>query len=426
MGLIGRLWGERGQALVLAALCMPLLLGFMGFALDVGMLSIDKRKLQAAADSAAMAGAAELNYGDYASAAEAAAVLNGFTNGSNGITVSVNPSGTTVPSPLYGAYKGQSGYLEVIVSQSEPTYFMKIFHWNSMTVAARAVAALGSTQNCIYALASSGTSITLNNNAQLTAPGCGIVVNSSSSSAISVSGSANVTAGSVSVVGGSYTDNSGSKISPAAMTGITAVNDPLGFLEPPSYSASDCGSDPLTHYGNGGSSYIVGPGAAYSTTQNSNTVCYSSLSLGVNNDTVTLNPGVYVITGALTFASGKTLGGDGVTFYLCGNASVNIGNGAMLNFTAPTSGSYNGVLFYQDRADTQPASIQGGANSTLTGILYFPSAALTIGNGSCTMASISAPIVANTITMVGGSTLQDNSYSNVNSSSLLSSPKLVE
>jgi hypothetical protein len=105
---------------------------------------------------------------------------------------------------------------------------------------------------------------------------------------------------------------------------------------------------------------------------------------------------------------------------------VNIGNGAMLNFTAPTSGSYNGVLFYQDRADTQPASIQGGANSTLTGILYFPSAALTIGNGSCTMASISAPIVANTITMVGGSTLQDNSYSNVNSSSLLSSPKLVE
>jgi len=112
------------------------------------------------------------------------------------------------------------------------------------------------------------------------------------------------------------------------------VSDPLAYLTAPPYTASSCTADPLTHYGNGGSSYSVGPGSAYSTTQAGNTVCYTSLSLGMNSDTVTVNPGIYVITGALSFASATTLGGNGVTFYLVGNGSVTIANGATLNLSA--------------------------------------------------------------------------------------------
>ncbi len=419
-----RLRDESGQTIVLAALCMTILLGMVGLAVDAGFLFNAKRRIQIAADSAALAGAAEMNFGDSVAAARTAATLNGFTNGVNGVTVQVNPSGTSSPSPLYGAYKNQSGYLEVIVTAPTPTVFMRVMNLTSFSVTARAVGALGGSSACIYVLSTSGTSFSLSNNAQLTASTCGILIDSSGAPGISVSGSANVTAASVGVVGTAYTDNSGSTITPSAIAGITPFSDPLAFLTPPSYSAASCTADPLSHYNNGGSSYAVGPGSTYSNTQSGNLVCYNSLSIGINNDTVTLNSGIYVITGALTFASGLAQGGQGVTFYLTGTGSLSIANNANPTLKAPTSGSYNGILFYQDRSDTQAASIQGGACSTMEGILYFPNAALSIGNGTST--TIAAPMVAKTITIVGGSRLQDNSYSSLNPNSPLSSARLVE
>lgn len=413
---------DQGQTLILAALCITVLMGMLGIVTDVGMLFIAKRNLQIAADIAALTGAAELNYGDFTTAAQAAAAQNGFTNGSNGVTVAVNPSGTTTPSPLYGPYAGQAGYLEVIITQTKPTYFMKILHWSSVPVSAHAVGTLGSNPNCIYLLGTSGTTLPMSNAGKLNAPSCGLLNNSGSSSAISVVGGASLAVSTIGVVG-NVTSNNGGTITPTAVSGIVPFSDPLAYLSAPSYNSASCGSDPLTHYGNGGSSYTVGPGSTYSTTQNGNTVCYTSLSLGVNGDTVTLNPGIYVISGALSFASGNILGGDGVTFYLTGSGSLSIANGASLNLSAPTSGCYDGILFYQDRSNTTAASIQGGATSVLKGILYFPAAALSIGNG--TNSSFYTPIIANSLTIVGGSAVTDNDYATVNSSSPLTSARLV-
>jgi len=113
-----------------------------------------------------------------------------------------------------------------------------------------------------------------------------------------------------------------------------------------------------------------------------------------------------------------------VTFYLVGSGSVNLAQGTTFNFTAPTSGTYNGILFYQDRADTQAATIEGGANSTMKGILYFPNAALTLGNGSSV--TFYTPIIAATLTMYGGADFTDDDYSTLNSASPLTSPRLVE
>jgi hypothetical protein len=60
---------------------------------------------------------------------------------------------------------------------------------------------------------------------------------------------------------------------------------------------------------------------------------------------VNLNPGVYVISnGELHFESGannaSNTGGNGVFFYLVGTASLVIDNGANVNLTAPSSGTY--------------------------------------------------------------------------------------
>src|SRR6478752_5405869 len=85
-----RMRDESGQALILVALCLTCILGFVGFATDVGVLLHAKRNLQIAADAAAIAGANEINIDatQVVAAAKAASAQNGFTNGVNGTTVS--------------------------------------------------------------------------------------------------------------------------------------------------------------------------------------------------------------------------------------------------------------------------------------------------------------------------------------------------
>ena len=54
---------ESGQMLVLTALSMTALLGFLALSTDVGMLFHTRRNLQIAADAAATAGALNISYG---------------------------------------------------------------------------------------------------------------------------------------------------------------------------------------------------------------------------------------------------------------------------------------------------------------------------------------------------------------------------
>ena len=63
---------ERGQTILLVALSLPLLLGFIGMATDVGALFKDKRTMQTAADAGAIAGALHISDGTSIAAAKAA------------------------------------------------------------------------------------------------------------------------------------------------------------------------------------------------------------------------------------------------------------------------------------------------------------------------------------------------------------------
>lgn len=54
---------EGGQVLVLAALMMTVLMGIAALAVDVGMVTVTKSKLQNDADAAALAGAMEISSG---------------------------------------------------------------------------------------------------------------------------------------------------------------------------------------------------------------------------------------------------------------------------------------------------------------------------------------------------------------------------
>src|ERR1019366_7157519 len=109
---------EAGQALIAAVVALGVvLMGFAGLGIDMGYLRYEKRLQQTAADSAAIAGAAELLYGSagVTNAAKHDSAANGSTDGTNNVTVTVhNP-------PTSGPHNAAAGYVEVLVAQVHPT-----------------------------------------------------------------------------------------------------------------------------------------------------------------------------------------------------------------------------------------------------------------------------------------------------------------
>ena len=111
-----------------------------------------RRRMQTAADAAAVAGATALRDGEsYTNAADDVASFNGFTNSQNNVTVTV--SEPTLPSP----YPSGVTYVEVDISQTVPTYFLRVLGYKSMKVGARAVSGAVAGPACIYALDPSGS-----------------------------------------------------------------------------------------------------------------------------------------------------------------------------------------------------------------------------------------------------------------------------
>lgn len=396
------LLAEDGQTVILAVFCMSVLLGFLALAVDVGLLFHARRVAQTAADSGAIAGAEEINYGDVTEAAQADAARNGVSNGVQGASVTVNHP------PASGPYAGNTAYVEVITSQPQPTYFMNVFGRSSVNVVGRAVATPTPVQNCIYTLNPTGTDMGLSGGADVQMPGCGIIDNSGSTTALQVTGNSTLTASTIGIVGG-YSISNGSVINPNPSIAVSPTSDPLALLQPPAFSTSSCLPNP--NYG-GGVTYTVGSGG---------TMCFSGLSVA-GGSTLTFNPGIYVINGTFSVSGGAALSGSGVTFYLPQGGSVSISGGGILNLKAPTSGPFNGILFYEDRSDTQSGLISGGANSTLQGIIYFPNAGLTLSGG--TDSQTYASIIAGSLSFSGGTVLEN--YSIVNPATPLTAPRLVE
>jgi uncharacterized membrane protein len=142
---------ESGQTLVLTALAMTIMLGFLALALDVGILFKTRRNMQTVADAAATAGALNSYYykNDAAkaiAAGQAASKANFFVDGVGGVSVTINAP------PLSGPNKS-SGFVEAIIRKPVPTLFMGLFGRKSVTVETRAVAgAPGWSDNCNFVM----------------------------------------------------------------------------------------------------------------------------------------------------------------------------------------------------------------------------------------------------------------------------------
>lgn len=402
---------DEGQALVLTALALVVLLLMAGLGVDVGYLRYQKQQMQKAADAGALAGATALAYnGNWNAAAVADVNANGFTTTktdgtTNGVTITVNSPPKTAGDP----FQNQSGYVEVIVSQPQPTFFMRVSNVYAVPVSARSVAsAVAPGSPCILVLAPSGSdTFDARGNIGINSS-CAIYVNSSDSLALDKKGgSGTIKANYIGIVGGCQ-GSGGSGCTPPAVvsdlssgqlpvTGIAPFTDPLSSVPTPTRDPICIKNQPVKG------------------TYNPGTYC-TGISIS-GSGSYTFAPGLYTLVGGLSVNGSPTLTSTGgVTFYLTGTppgysdySGVTMNGSATVTFSAPTTGPQAGILFFQDRSvPTTGAGSTFGGNSAqvYTGALYFPTTQITY-KGTPSLDSMSTIMVGWTLEFRGDATLNN-------------------
>jgi len=157
-----------------------------------------------------------------------------------------------------------------------------------------------------------------------------------------------------------------------------------------------------------------GGGSAINVGWNANPVVlspgnYSSITVSdyqsfANSATVTFQPGTYYVNGPISL-SGTSIAGSGVTFVTSSTVTVN--GGTVVNLSAPLANATSGIpgmLFVGNSTTPSNNFVTGGSSVSLTGVIYFPNAALTINGGVKANSSNCLELIANTITLTGGST----------------------
>jgi len=430
---------RSGQMLIFVTLSLSVLIAMIGLAVDLGYSYYIKTLTQVAADSAAQAAAVFAKNNGYACGTgitcgtayncasppttpavtpfEAGclyAKANGFVN-TGSQTVSFIANNTATPNESTNT---PSIWIQANVAQTVGHWFLYGSGFHSGSVASQAIAGISTTPApaCLYILSPTAAgALTIAGGSGIVTSGCGVYVNSNSSTAINLNNDGDLTAtgGGVIDVVGRVSIASGSTMTPTATT-FAGAADPLANLAVPTVSST------CDH---------TGYSLAYGTATISPGVYCGGITAG-GGGTLTMSSGLYIMNGGgFNNGNGATINGTGVTIYLTGQhgytaAGMQLEGGSTTNLTAPSSGSYMGILFYQDRSATYATANDLGNGSTLnaTGTLYFKTTALTLEGGT---SSSKWAIVANTLSVTNGSTYQQDTtgtYTGLASTS----PRLIQ
>jgi hypothetical protein len=397
----------RGQAALFATMSLVVSLGAVGLVVDTGWAYWRKQAARAAAESAStaavMAAVAATTSVGYtcgltvscvdptacpaAPTAPPSTVLqsgclyaqaNGFVNtGNQTVTYRSGTTGSPVPgvSPAY--------WISFTVTENNRQLFSSVLGktWGQIQARSTSGIFLDPQGACIYALDP-------HDNASFSTVGtadvhssCGVYVDSDDPSAITVSGGGVVNASVVKVVGG-YNTNGGGILTPVPATGQAVTPDPFAALPAP-VVPNRCDSNGI----NGTATPT--PNA----TDHMYVICGDIRLTG--NATQTFAPGIYIVkNGGITWNNGHVRG-TGVTFYMTADTpnqytAVSIAGNEDVQLSAPSSGTYRGVLFFQDRnlpTSAAGSNFLGGSTQILNGSLYFPTTLITYTGGNNTTAS---------------------------------------
>jgi len=403
---------EAGAVLPLLVI-LPVLAGMLALGMETGKLYTIQRQMQNAADSAALAGSKDLIAGlsgSITTDAQYEAQRAGFTNGLNGVAVNVS---TSVTAPA-----GQTAYTNAVqVSITKPMSFSfagvlnaalsssSTFNMRATSVAAQSTysstttttqtvtTTTSSADGCFLALVpNADNGITLSSFNNLTTD-CllmsdGTATGTGSSASVNLNNFNNATLKSI-WTRGSYSVASYNHVTltNAALQNQTSFAvDPYASLGTPSPGACT-----YTNYQEpSGSDLTLSPGTycgGLSVTSKSNVYFTAGTYYIANGD--------LVISSDNNVSCSNCTNGAGVTFVLTqttGNASniggVSISSENNVTLSAPSSGTYKGVLFYQDRnvangarnATSKIFTLSSLNNATLYGAIYFPKNAINISS----------------------------------------------
>lgn len=399
----------QGSIVVLFALLMVLIIGFIGLGVEVNAWYRQKSDLQKAADSAAIAAANALNSsacGQTISNSQQACLqtvikasisANGFGPRAGGQTLY---GGVGIQNP----YLGRNDQVQVCVSLTESRLFSAISEGNgTITINTCAAAQLGSSNPYALALYSrssspldspngfafaiNGTTVNLNDAASWEA--------SEGSAAYFMAGTlksaANFGAGSV----------SGCCVTPSLQS-THAVTDPYASIVPPPKPAPAPG---------------VANGVTVPSTPNANGTYagQGSFSLpGYFYGQGYVPPGYYMLlypTGPITMRGTyfidvintyQPISGTNVTLFLPPSA-LQLQFGGTLNLSAPTSGPYQGLLAYAEPGGQVPLAFYVGYFTpgwSLTGTVY--GASLDFRSGAASASGMCLQIAPGYFAATGG------------------------
>ena len=386
---------ESGQALILFALGLAVLLGMAALTIDVGLAYVARRDMQNAADAAAMAGADALLEGQSSvlatNAARDLALQNGYDNAAADVTVTIN-----VP-PTSGPHSGDSDFIEVFIAHPIDTILASaVGKTTPFEVSARAVVGIDRTPKPYSIITLSQTacqSMQFNGQVNLTVIDAGTLTNGECSvDAFSTNGTVNVATAANHVVGGwNMTGNSGDVFVPPSRAGH--FDDPLIGVPVPTPTSEPVQTCPT--YGGEPGTVTLQPGV-YDCTINPPVVWglqfepgdyYITGGIVLNgNGDVTFGQGLYFLQGqGLIITGNATVTGDGVTFYIDEGQVTLTGTGDT-QLTAPTSGTYEGIVIFQNRSLTTTVNMSGDAIADGWGAVYAAGAQIRlVGNTGSTL-----------------------------------------
>jgi len=397
-----KLWNDkRGNALIIAGAALPILVGSAGLATDTIQWALWKRQLQRAADSAALAGVYDRIANDSSTTNVPTAVdydldKHDHTNITllSGYPQIDYPTGTNWTVPV-----------RVTLALQKKLGFSSLFLSSPPVITTRATAATVATGvYCVVSLmdtSDTGIRATGNGNINL---GCGMITNSTSLTAAIATGSSAVNATPVAAVGDIQdSDNWGG----AELLPFTVKQaDPYEDVDVPAFPACKGNANRLRVLSNATDDSHAG---------DTGVVCVSEMEL---NGDVTLGNATYVLDGGnFSVGAQANVSCTGCTIILTNSDSgsapigtVDIAGGAQINMSAPSTGTYDGILFYQDRratvSDTIVNKINGNSSSLMEGAFYFPNQQLQI-NGTAGLDFTCAQFVSYVVEFAGNGSLNN-------------------
>jgi hypothetical protein len=135
--------------------------------------------------------------------------------------------------------------------------------------------------------------------------------------------------------------------------------------------------------------------------------------------TVTMQPGIYYMGGAVTVSGSvgfqvsgptSTQTGTGVMFYGASGGFNFSGTGAT-NIPAPSTGTYQGISIFENRTSTAAVTLSGSENQSFGGTIYAADGAVTLsGTSTATFGStvMGAQYIVGSLTISGSGNITVN------------------